>query len=324
MVVVGRNAFIFESTGKSCNVLPFSEQLSMAKDVSIVDTAIAYDCPLSIQTYVLLARNALYIPELEHNLISPFMMCAGTVEVNDMPKIHCKDATVKDRSINFSLCEIRIPLQLFETFSYFHTQRPEPNELEEYSKVFITLDVPEWNPHCEYFETNERSMLNYEGEMAEQDRKLKLQMEINDTAEDAFLSSLYTMRACDTAIDTAIASFFTAEFSSPTSVCNTIIFVDDFILAVQGSPYRRKVVRRILMNAIDEVLKSPEDLPGATVPISDKKLGQGDGPHNPRKLILGWPIDALKKTLELPLRRQQRILSLLAEFLGRKRCTLLS
>ena len=40
--------------------------------------------------------------------------------------------------------------------------------------------------------------------------------------------------------------------------------------------------------------------------------------------MLGWLIDALKKTLELPLRRQQRILSLLAEFLSRKRCTLLS
>ena len=110
----------------------------------------------------------------------------------------------------------------------------------------------------------------------------------------------------------------------PKPLANADIFVDDFILAVQGSPYRRKVVRRILMNAIDEVLKSPEDLPGATEPLSDKKLGQGDGSLNPRKLILGWLIDALKKTLELPLRRQQRILSLLAEFLGRKRCTLLS
>jgi len=81
----------------------------------------------------------------------------------------------------------------------------------------------------------------------------------------------------------------------------TYMFVDDFILAVQGSPYCRKVVRRILMNAIDEVLKSPDDLPGATEPISDKKLGLGDGSLNPRKLTLGWLIDALKKTLELPL-----------------------
>jgi len=104
----------------------------------------------------------------------------------------------------------------------------------------------------------------------------------------------------------------------PKPLANANIFVDDFILAVQGSPYRRKAVRGILMNAIDEVLKSPDDLPGATEPISDKKLGLGDGSLNPCKLILGWLIDALKKTLELPLRRQQRILSLLAEFLSRK------
>jgi len=77
------------------------------------------------------------------------------------------------------------------------------------------------------------------------------------------------------------------------------------------------------MDAIDEVLKSPEDLPGATEPISDKKQGLGNGFLNPRKLTLGWLIDALKKTLELPLHRQQCVLSLLAKFLSRKRCTLL-
>jgi len=107
-------------------------------------------------------------------------------------------------------------------------------------------------------------------------------------------------------------------------LANADIFVDDFLLAVQGNHHRREAVRRILMNTIDEVLKSPADLPGASKPISEKKLGQGDGSYNPRKLILGWLIDASKKTLELLLCQQQRILSLLAEFLSRKCCTLLS
>jgi len=79
-------------------------------------------------------------------------------------------------------------------------------------------------------------------------------------------------------------------------LANADIFVDDFILAVQGNPHCRKVVRRILMNAIDEVLKSPDNLPGATEPISNKKLGLGDGSLNPHKFILGWLINALKKT----------------------------
>jgi len=88
----------------------------------------------------------------------------------------------------------------------------------------------------------------------------------------------------------------------PIPLANADIFVDDFILAVQGNHHHRKVFRRILTNAIDEVLKSPDDLPGTTKPISDKKLGLGDGSLNPRKLMLGWLIKASKKTLELPLR----------------------
>jgi len=41
MVVLGRNSFIFESTGKTCNVKPFSEEIGVAEDVPIVDGAIA-------------------------------------------------------------------------------------------------------------------------------------------------------------------------------------------------------------------------------------------------------------------------------------------
>jgi len=73
----------------------------------------------------------------------------------------------------------------------------------------------------------------------------------------------------------------------PKPLANADIFVDDFILAVQGNPHHRKVVRHILMNTIDEVLKSPDDLPGATKPISDKKLGLGNGSLFPQKLTLG-------------------------------------
>jgi len=110
----------------------------------------------------------------------------------------------------------------------------------------------------------------------------------------------------------------------PKLLAKADIFVGDFILTVQGNHHCGKVVRHILMNDIDEVLKSPDNLPGTAELISDKKLGLGNSSLNPRKLTLGWLINALKKTIVLPLRQQQRILSLLAEFLSRKRCTLLS
>ena len=45
MVVLGLNSFVFESTRRTFNVQPFSSELGVAKDVPIVDGALAYDCP---------------------------------------------------------------------------------------------------------------------------------------------------------------------------------------------------------------------------------------------------------------------------------------
>ena len=50
MCVLGRHAYIFESTGKTCNVNSFMDGLGVAKDVPIVDGAIAYDCSYSRHT----------------------------------------------------------------------------------------------------------------------------------------------------------------------------------------------------------------------------------------------------------------------------------
>ena len=129
MVVLSKHSFIFESSGKTCNVSPFAKELGVASNVPIVDGAIAYDCPTSRETYILIVRNALYMPSMEINLIPPFIMRAGGVQVNDIPKIHCDDPTKHDHCISFNDIDLRIPLQLFGTFSYFHTRKPMAQEL---------------------------------------------------------------------------------------------------------------------------------------------------------------------------------------------------
>ena len=124
MIVLGKHAFIFESTGKTCNVRPFSADLGIATNVPIVDGAIAYDCPYSHKVYILIARNALYMPSMTHNLIPPFIMRAGGATVNDTAKIYCPDPTVNDHCILFKNADLTIPLQLTRTFWYFHTRLP--------------------------------------------------------------------------------------------------------------------------------------------------------------------------------------------------------
>jgi len=101
MVVLGASAFIFESTNRFCNVQPFDSKLGTSHDVPIVDGALAYECPYTMGTYILIVRNALYIKYLRNNLIPPFNMREGGVIVNDVPKIHTKNPAVKDHSISF-------------------------------------------------------------------------------------------------------------------------------------------------------------------------------------------------------------------------------
>ena len=42
-VVLGMNAFIYDITGITCSLKPFSSELGIAKNVPIVDVLIAYD-----------------------------------------------------------------------------------------------------------------------------------------------------------------------------------------------------------------------------------------------------------------------------------------
>ena len=98
------------------------------------------------------------------------------------------------------------------------------------------------------------------------------------------------------------------------------VFVDDFIGVTQGSPNRRRIVRRILMHTVDDVLARPaKDEPFRQEAISLKKLLQGDGRWDTRKLILGWIIDTVKRTIELPPHRQQRLQEIFDSLRGLRR-----
>ena len=57
-------------------------------------------------------------------------------------------------------------------FSCFHVRMPHVHELHECDKIVLTPDSNDWNPHCVSFENNERSMINIDGELATNDRRL--------------------------------------------------------------------------------------------------------------------------------------------------------
>ena len=93
------------------------------------------------------------------------------------------------------------------------------------------------------------------------------------------------------------------------------VYVDDFCGAAQGGPRRRRRIRRVLFDTLDRVLRplDPNDTPYRQEPASIKKLKKGDGAWSTRKIILGWLIDTMASTLELPQHRRERLSELLAE-----------
>ena len=89
MVVIVKQAFIFNHSDQYANVREFTDEVKGISKVPIVDVVIAYDCPQSGQTYLLVLRNSLCVPSMEHNLIPPFILREAGLVLHDTPKIHC-------------------------------------------------------------------------------------------------------------------------------------------------------------------------------------------------------------------------------------------
>jgi hypothetical protein len=91
------------------------------------------------------------------------------------------------------------------------------------------------------------------------------------------------------------------------------LFVDDFIGMGQGTLSELSNVRRTLLHSLDDVMRplDKDDSPYRKEPASTKKLKQGDAAWGTRKLILGWVIDTVLMTLELPQHRKARLLAIL-------------
>ena len=102
------------------------------------------------------------------------------------------------------------------------------------------------------------------------------------------------------------------------------VYMDDFLGLAQGHPGRRSYVRSTLLHAIDQVLRplSPTDSPHRKQPISLNKLNKGDAQWATRKLMLGWVLDTVRETIELPPHRIERLHSILSSLRARRRISL--
>lgn len=214
MFVVGAQAFVIQHSGRHAEVNAFSDEVDKLTQVPIVDACFAYDCPRSLKTYLLIARNALHVPSMDHNLVPPFLLREAGIDVRDVPKIHCHEATVEDHSLYFADSNLRIPLKLNGVFSYFPTRALTQDEIdhcEDYDCIFLTPDSTSWNPHCDSYAKNEESFLDHRGDMVyrqepeHRTKRLRL-IEDEDVGDISAVDVGVPMESIDAAIDAVIAS----------------------------------------------------------------------------------------------------------------------
>ena len=91
-------------------------------------------------------------------------------------------------------------------------------------------------------------------------------------------------------------------------VAEVDIYVDDFLLLAQTRAQQQRVLRTSLA-AIDDVFRplEPGDPPCRKEPSSVEKLLQGDACWSTQKRMLGWDLDTVAMTLNLPPHRLERM-----------------
>ena len=215
MIVLGGFVTIIQPTGQFADVNAFTSDVNSLSRVPIVDAVFAYDCPYTSNTYLIVARNALYVPSMTHNLVPPFIMREAGLQVDERARIHTDDVTKDSHAIFDPDANVHIPLQLNGTFSYFPSRgltNDEIDDCESMTRIFVSPDCPTWNPYNPVWAEQEASYLDKDGDVILRDPPKKSTL---FTENDAYISAMeidpVSEDTFEAAVDATISSAYSAN-----------------------------------------------------------------------------------------------------------------
>jgi len=124
--------------------------------------------------YMLILHQAIYIPDMEVNLIFPMQLRDNDIEVNDLPKSMCKHPTTDDHAIIIDY--LTITLSIKGIISYFQVSKPTKQQWENTpmeNRIALTYESPIWDPHSDRFQSAEKSMMDHKGNLVIREEKEK-------------------------------------------------------------------------------------------------------------------------------------------------------
>ena len=178
MPVAGAHSTIISRTGLYAEVAAYSPNFPHWK-IDTVDMALAYDDPYSLVTCLLAMKNTLHIPQIYHNLITPFILWEADLKVSGEANIHADNPTIDHHAIYDYETKLRIDLQLKGIFSHFPTRELSSQECENWEDcevIFLTPDSATWNPNWEHFAQEKDGMLDADGDITMHNEKEPTQL----------------------------------------------------------------------------------------------------------------------------------------------------
>ena len=161
---LGRVCYVMNDNGRTVTVEGFGESIGSLDDVKIVTAAVAYDCPSTFKTYILIFHEALYIPEMETHLVNPFQVRARGLAVNEIPlqQIPVEERTMESHSILERESGLHIPMSIRGTMSGWTARKPtwkgifDPTNSQA-TYVHMTNST-KWKPSSSQFNKVEQSL----------------------------------------------------------------------------------------------------------------------------------------------------------------------
>ena len=163
--VFGKDCRVINDTGTVVSVDGFDPVNMQVNGVPIVTVAVAYDCPTTGHTFILIFHQALHVPTMTKHLINPFQLRNYGIKINETPLMHLTpdQRTPEMHSILVDDPLLHIPLSFDGgTMSGFTSRIPTDEEIQDYDQNFTTHIVmtspTDWKPWSKEWERIESAL----------------------------------------------------------------------------------------------------------------------------------------------------------------------
>lgn len=154
------DAYLLSQTYHSVEVTGFLDTLGTVTEVRVATVAVAYDCPVSMETFILIFHESLFIPGLQNHLLCPFQMRNNSVIVNKCPLQYIDPTQRNSYSHAVITDRLHIPLLLHGIISHFLVRKPTEDEVcnpHLYTQIEMT-SANAWEPRNLHFGEIEKAL----------------------------------------------------------------------------------------------------------------------------------------------------------------------